>query len=270
MILKRGSKGYEVEVLQAFLNKEGLYDYDYPDIKKFDGKFGKLVEGAVKEWKEWKEWENTNGEVDTETFPAFTEKKVKPAPGLEQYTPTQVYKLFPKGKRIKTNIEKYLSHILNSLVKHDLTDKDMVLMALSTIRAETSAFEPISEYQSKWNTDPGGEPYARYDYRTDIGNNAEGDGAMYKGRGFIQLTGKDNYQTYGKKIGVDLVEYPEEANAPQYAAEILALFLKDKETKIRTAIDNGDLARARKLVNGGSHGLDEFTEAFELGEGLFS
>lgn len=269
MILKRGSRGYEVEVLQDFLHKEGLYDYDYPDIKKFDGKFGKLVDGAVKEWKIWKEWENTNGEVDTENFPAFTQN-TKTAPGMEQYTPAQVYKMFPKGKRIKGNIERYLPYVLKSLQKYDLTDRDMVLMALATIRAESEAFEPISEYKSKWNTDPGGEPYARYDYRTDIGNNAEGDGAKYKGRGFIQLTGKFNYENYGEKIGVDLVEYPEEANAPEYAADILALFLKDKEAKIRTAIDNGDMARARKLVNGGSHGLDNFIDAFEIGEGLFS
>lgn len=268
MILKRGSKGYEVEVLQDFLHKEGLYDYDYPDIEKFDGKFGKMVEGAVKEYQEWQGLKPT-GEVDTEDFPAFNGKNNK-APGMEQYTPAQVYKMFPNGQRVKRNIERYLPYVLKSLQKLKLNDKDMVLMALATIRAETAAFEPISEYKSKWNTPPGGEPYSLYDYRTDIGNNAEGDGALYKGRGFIQLTGKSNYKTYGKKIGVDLVEYPEEANAPEYAADILAWFLKDKETKIRTAIENGDMARARKLVNGGSHGLNEFIEAFELGEGLFS
>jgi hypothetical protein len=269
MILKRGSRGYEVEVLQAFLHKDGLYDYDDPKLKKFDGKFGKLVEGAVKEWKIWKVWKDTNGTVDTEDFPAFKDD-VKPAPGMEQYTTAKVYKMFPNGKRVKGNIDRYLPYVLNSLKKQKLDYKDMVLMALSTIRAESEAFEPISEYKSKWNTSPGGEPYALYDFRTDIGNNAEGDGALYKGRGFIQLTGKYNYKEYGKRIGIDLVNNPELANAPEYAADILAMFLKDKEAKINTVIQNGDMARARKLVNGGSHGLDVFVEAFEMGENLFS
>src|SRR5574343_1269136 len=269
MILKKGSKGYEVEILQDFLHKQGLYDYDYPDMEKFDGKFGKLVEGAVKEYQLWKGMEAT-GVVDTDTFEAFVDKNIDKIPGMEQYTPAKVYKMFPNGKRIKRNIERFLPYVLKSLQKFDLTDKDMVLMALATIRAESEAFEPISEYQSKWNTPPGGEPYSLYDYRTDIGNNAEGDGAKYKGRGFIQLTGRWNYTNYGKKINVDLVEYPEEANAPEYAADLLALFLKDKENKIRDAIENGDMTRARKLVNGGSHGLDVFIEAFEVGEGLFS
>ena len=52
------------------------------------------------------------------------------------------------------------------------------------------------------------------------------------------------------------------------AAKILARFLKNKEPQIREALFNGDLKRARRLVNGGSHGLDRFKTAFNTGKSL--
>lgn len=49
------------------------------------------------------------------------------------------------------------------------------------------------------------------------------------------------------------------------ASKLLALFLKDNEKRIRTALDNDDLAAARKLVNGGSNGLRDFSDAYTIG-----
>lgn len=186
---------------------------------------------------------------------------------LSQVTPQAVAKLFPDA--LGANIRKHLPSVLAGLQEFGLTDRDMVLMALATIRAETAGFEPISEYKSKYNTAPGGEPYALYDNRRALGNIAPGDGARFKGRGFIQLTGRDNYRRIGAKLGVDLLNTPEMANDSQTAGRILACFLKAKEAKIRAALDQGDLAAARKLVNGGSHGLLRFQQTFKMGKGVF-
>ena len=168
------------------------------------------------------------------------------------------------------NIETYLPPLLDALKEVDLADKAMVLMALATIRAETARFEPISEYKSRYNTSPGGHPFDLYDYRSDLGNEGPPDGARYKGRGFIQLTGKYNYEKYGEALGMGdkLVENPELANDPQVAARLLAHFLKSKERRIREAIVDGNLTTARRLVNGGRHGLDAFREAFRTGQRL--
>jgi peptidoglycan L-alanyl-D-glutamate endopeptidase CwlK len=146
----------------------------------------------------------------------------------------------------------------------------MLLMALATIRVETGSFSPISEYQSKYNTAPGGKPFALYDFRSDLGNSAQGDGDRYKGRGFIQLTGKHNYSIYSAKLGLGdlLVRQPESANDPVIAARVLAAFLKDKEGIIRSALNKGDLAAARKAVNGGTHGLEQFQATFQKGGNL--
>jgi predicted chitinase len=146
-------------------------------------------------------------------------------------------------------------------------DKPMVLMALSTIRAETEGFVPISEGKSRFNTL--NSPFDRYDAGTSIGarlgNTVAGDGPKFKGRGFIQLTGRDNYTRVGGQIGQPLADQPELANDPAIAGIILARFLKNKDGAIRSALGSGDLRTARRLVNGGSHGLDRFEDAFRLG-----
>lgn len=103
-----------------------------------------------------------------------------------------------------------------------------------------------------------------------MGNSAVGDGAKYKGRGFIQLTGKANYRTYSQRLGLGdrLLTNPDLANDASIAADILAYFLKDKEYLIRQDLADGNLRAARRRVNGGSHGLQEFTTAFNTGLGL--
>jgi len=81
----------------------------------------------------------------------------------------------------------------------------------------------------------------------------------------VQLTGRTNYTHYAGEISVDLVNNPDLANDPQVAAKLLARFLGDREDRIREALAVNDLATARRLVNGGSNGLDRFTDAFNRG-----
>lgn len=59
-----------------------------------------------------------------------------------------------------------------------------------------------------------------------MGNTEPGDGYKYRGRGFIQITGKKNYERFGSQIGVDLVKNPDAANDPIIAAKIAAMFVK--------------------------------------------
>jgi peptidoglycan L-alanyl-D-glutamate endopeptidase CwlK len=181
-------------------------------------------------------------------------------------TANQAAKMFP-GVPL-SNIQTNLPFVLDALNAADLGDKNMVLMALATIRAETGNFTPLSEFQSKFNTAPGGPPFGLYDNRTDLGNQGPPDGSSFKGRGYIQLTGRSNYQVHGAAIGLgnQLVTNPGLANQPDIAAKLLASFLKSKEAKIRSALAQNDLKTARKLVNGGSHGLTEFTQAFNVGK----
>ncbi|MGP0072392.1 MAG: glycoside hydrolase family 19 protein [Bryobacteraceae bacterium] len=167
----------------------------------------------------------------------------------------------------RANIEKNLPLVLNALVDPQLADKPMILMALATIRAETASFAPISEGQSHFNTSPGGHPFDLYDHRADLGNVGPPDGECFKGRGFIQLTGRSNYSLHSAAIGMgnQLIDDPELANDPAIAARLLASFLKHHEDKIRTALTADNLREARRLVNGGSNGLEAFESAYRTG-----
>jgi putative chitinase len=94
-------------------------------------------------------------------------------------------------------------------------------------------------------------------YANRMGNGAEssGDGWKYRGRGFIQLTGKDNYASLAKDTGLDCLKNPdlllEEANAI-----IAALWFWDKN-KLNDLADKDDCEGVTKKINGGYHGLDD-------------
>lgn len=60
-----------------------------------------------------------------------------------------------------------------------------------------------------------------------MGNLGANDGWNYRGRGFIQLTGKNNYSYYGKKLGLNLVGNPDLANDPKIAAKITEAFIRE-------------------------------------------
>ena len=173
--------------------------------------------------------------------------------------------LFPQTKA--SNIVRYLPYVTDALEALGLTDRLMVLAALGTIRAETAGFVPIAEYPSRFNTVPGRQAFSAYEPKTPagerLGNKEPGDGARFRGRGFVQLTGRFNYEACKKQTGVDLTGLPDLANAPEVAAVLLALFLKNREAAMLAALRNDDFAEARALVNGGSHGLEAFESVFQ-------
>lgn len=260
-LLKEGSSGSDVKLLQAALNKKGF------DPGLIDGEFGHGTEAAVLAFQK-SEGLAADGIAGLETQKALGLVKPETPESfeIENVTVSNASKMFPSTPigHIKEN----LPHVLEALQAAGLADKPMILMALATIRAETAGFEPISEGKSRFNTSPGGHPFDLYDNRKDLGNRGKPDGDSFKGRGFVQLTGRANYAKFGAEIGQDLVNNPALANDPKIASKLLAHFLKSKESQIRKALTVHDLAHARKLVNGGSHGLNDFTDAFNIGNGL--
>lgn len=91
-------------------------------------------------------------------------------------------------------------------------------------------------------------------YGGRMGNNSSGDGYKYRGRGFIQLTGKANYQAFAKATGIDAVSNPDLLNNPDMAAKS-ALYFWSSRKGLRDAGQKGDINTVTKMVNGGSNGL---------------
>ena len=112
---------------------------------------------------------------------------------------------------------------------------------------------PSLEAAQPYNRNP--EAIANHVYASRMGNGDEesGDGFNFRGRGLIQLTGRDNYRACGEALGVDLESEPDLVSTPMYAALSAGWFWhKNHLNNIAE-----DILAVTKKINGGTHGLDD-------------
>ena len=96
---------------------------------------------------------------------------------------------------------------------------------------------------------------------TRLGNTMPGDGAKYKGRGYIQLTGKYNYERAGKALGLDLVKKPELVEKPEVAAKVAVWFWQNRvQPKVN---DFANTKAATKPINPALKGLEKRQDKFQ-------
>ncbi|MFC9766049.1 glycoside hydrolase family 19 protein [Rhodococcus jostii] len=117
-----------------------------------------------------------------------------------------------------------------------------------------------------------------YEGRTDLGNTQPGDGRRYKGRGPIQLTGRDNYRRFSvwahQRGLVNSPTYfeddPLEVSVPRWGFMAAAFFWSTHN--INRFADGREVTNATRVINGGTHGLqdriDRYNQCFPLGDAL--
>jgi putative chitinase len=94
-----------------------------------------------------------------------------------------------------------------------------------------------------------------YEGRADLGNTEPGDGKRFKGRGPIQITGRANYRTFGRKIGIDIERHPEIAAIPSIGLHLALEYWKDR--KLNERADADDVVGITKRINGGTNGIED-------------
>lgn len=269
MLLEIGDRGPDVISLQGALFRKGFE----PGL--IDGDFGPGTEAAVMALQrgEGLEPDGVYGPLTAAALVAAPQVAIpsrelfsSPVVASEKFRNIVTVSRMLPGAHL-ANIKLYLPPILAALDEFAMSDDTMFLMAISSVGTEEAGFEPTSEGRSRYNTSPRGHLFDLYDNRRDLGNNGAPDGALYRGRGFGQITGLDNYTRMDRELELDgaLLQNPELANDPIVAARVLGRFLKDHERPIRTALANNQLTNARRLYNGGVHGLDVFTQAYNTG-----
>ena len=93
-----------------------------------------------------------------------------------------------------------------------------------------------------------------------LGNKVAGDGAKYKGRGYIQLTGRDNYKRAGQALGLPLEQRPELVERPDVAAKVAVWFWQNR---VAPKVDSyHDTAQVTKPINPGMRGLKDRNTKF--------
>ncbi len=139
----------------------------------------------------------------------------------------------------------FLDGINQTMVEADISTKLRAASFLAQIGHESGQLRYVEEIASG----------AAYEGRLDLGNKFKGDGVRFKGRGLIQVTGRDNYMRCGIKLGLDLINDPLLLKLPINACRSAGWFWGTKN--LNAIADTGDQVRVTKRVNGGTNGLDD-------------
>lgn len=117
-------------------------------------------------------------------------------------------------------------------------------------------------WPGRFPTPEAAQPYAfqpeklgNFVYGGRMGNQQPGDGHRYRGRGYIQLTGREAYQQVGRRSGLALEAEPELALQPRHALAVACGFWEWK--KLNALCDQGDFIGLTKRINGGLIGLQD-------------
>jgi putative chitinase len=265
MILKIGSTGEEVKKLQSKLGTTA------------DGSFGPGTEKLVKEW------QTKNGLVADGIVGDGTWTKMFGSVIKEDV-------VIPKGggfklDKLKGHIpESVISQIPDTAKKFNITNALRLAHFLAQCGHESGGFKAVSE-NVNYSADglkkifpkyfPGNlsESYARnpekiaskvYGGRMGNGDESTKEGFKFRGRGYIQLTGKDNYKNFTKFIGEDCIANPDLV-ATKYPLSSAAFFFDSNKlwSICDKGADDATVMAVTKRVNGGVIGLSERIKEFK-------
>lgn len=180
---------------------------------------------------------------------------------IEGYVPKSVYEQLPKViDKYHFNTPARLAHFL-AQCEHESGRfrfvRENMNYSIKALRAVFGKYFPgdlAKEYARKPEM-IGNRVYAN---RMGNGDEASGDGYKYRGRGFIQITGKGNYKNLGDYLEVNLIDYPDLV-ATDYPLESAAWYFKVR--RLNEIADDGAandvVRRITKKINGGYNGIDQ-------------
>ncbi len=268
MLLKKGSTGEDVKKLQE---KLGLAP---------DGVFGSGTELAVKGW------QSTNGLTAdgivgdgtwSKMFPSqtvITEPSPVPNVGglklekLKGHVPDAVISMIPDtAQKFQINTPLRLAHFL-AQCGHESggfkATQENLNYSAKGLRGIFGKYFPTDALAEQYQRKP--EAIASRVYGGRMGNGVEStkEGYKFRGRGYIQLTGKDNYTAFGKAINEDVISNPDLVSS-KYALLSAAWFFN--KNGLHKMADEGSsdtvVTKITKRVNGGTIGLSDRIKHFK-------
>lgn len=162
-------------------------------------------------------------------------------------TTEQIKKIMPYAT--DEHIRTYLPFINETMHRFNVNTTIRQCHFLAQIAVESGSLNYVREIAS-------GEDY---EGRKDLGNIFQGDGVKFKGRGLIQLTGRENYQRFQDWLklnycdDIDILTYPELVESPELAVMVAGWYWDVRD--INVWADHDDVVRVTNLINGGKNGL---------------
>lgn len=179
-------------------------------------------------------------------------------------------------------IDKYTDYIILTAAEFDLDTPERMAAFIAQIGHESGNLKYVVEnlnygvdgllktFRKYFNQD-NANSYARKPerianrvYANRLGNKSEesGDGWSYRGRGLIQITGRENYFNCGSGLGVDLLDNPSYLESPEGACRSAGWFWKYR--KLNSFADREDIREISFRVNGGFNGLQDRIDRYKL------
>jgi len=270
MILKLGSTGEEVTKLQELLGVDAI------------GKFGPKTEAAVKGWQS-AHGLTPDGIVGDATWAKmFAPKQEVAAPVAQPSAPTTDFKLYSLKGHVPQAV---IDAIPDTAAKFGITTPLRLAHFLAQCGHESGGFRAVQEnlnygakgllgiFSKYFKTIAQATAYERkpekianlvYANRMGNGNEASGEGWKYRGRGYIQLTGKENYKAFDATVPEDITSNPDLV-ATKYALASAGFFFK--KNNLWSICDKGSspdvVTLVTKRVNGGTIGLADRQKHFK-------
>jgi len=276
MILKKGDNNENVKLMQQKLGIEPAVTNFGPKteeaVKAFQTKNGLTPDGIVGDTT----WAMIVGE--SKPVPTSTPSPIAPVGGLKLdklkgHIPDAVIAMIPDtAAKFQINTPLRLAHFL-AQCGHESGGFKVTQENLNY-----SAKGLAGIFKKYFPTEAAATPYARqpqkiankvYANRMANGSEASGDGYKFRGRGYIQLTGRDNYTQFGKAIGEDIANNPDVVSS-NYALLSAAWFWSKNGLNKLADGGAGDtvVTSITKRVNGGTIGLPDrikhFKEYYQL------
>jgi putative chitinase len=157
-------------------------------------------------------------------------------------TRAQLVKIMPNARK---RVDKYLPYFNELAEKYHIDTKLRWAHFLAQIAHESGELRYTKELASG----------KAYEGRKDLGNTKQGDGVKYKGRGFIQLTGRSNYSKFQSYSMQPVLEKPELLEEPELCVDVTMWFWE--RHGLNELADKDNLKAIRKRINGGYNGLAE-------------
>lgn len=201
----------------------------------------------------WKDWAAT-GALAAGMAMGAPAADAKPAP-QKPVAAQQVPDTF--GVSMNTGVEHTLQQ---TAIRSGIKGQELAQF-MAQVRHESADFTRMKEI--------GGAKYfaKRYDPKVApttakiLGNTHAGDGIRYHGRGFIQITGRDNYRMAGQALGLPLEQQPDLAARPDIAAKIAVWYWN---TRVKPNVrDFSDTAAVTKYINPAMRGLKDRLHNFK-------
>ena len=276
MLLKRGDNNEDVKKLQQKLGLEPVGNFGPKTedaVKAFQLKNGLTADGIVGNGT----WNKLMGIATTST-PSVTPQPVVSTPSvsvaglkldkLKGHVPQVVIDSIPEvASKFGINTPLRVAHFLAQCGHESggfrVTSENLNYSAKG-LRGIFKKYFPTDAIANAYQRNPQKIANKVYANRMANGSEASGDGFKFRGRGYIQLTGRDNYTQFGKAIGVDIPSNPDLVSSKYALASAAWFWSKNGLNKLADAgASDSAVTSITKRVNGGTIGLADRIKHFK-------